>query len=193
MSGHQNKTCALFFYNIQWDDREQGRWIEPFVGSGVVAFNLAPERALLADTNKHIIALYQAIQRGEMSTQRVRAFLENAGKQLEKHGAPFYYDVRERFNVQGDPFDFLFFIVPVSADVATHLECGFALSMWQENRYRTNDHLETCWNALEKRTYSHFYHVGSQEGYRNAIQEALVIKPGFSVLTQNIADINNCE
>lgn len=30
-------------------DDFDGRWIEPFMGSGVVAFNLRPKRALLAD------------------------------------------------------------------------------------------------------------------------------------------------
>ena len=38
-----------------------GVWIEPFLGTGVVAFNIAPERALLCDTNPHLINFYQPI------------------------------------------------------------------------------------------------------------------------------------
>ncbi|MGI8935615.1 MAG: DNA adenine methylase, partial [Phormidesmis sp.] len=49
-----------------WPPNADGRWIEPFVGSGVVALNLSAERAILADTNKHIIKLYQDIQKGEL-------------------------------------------------------------------------------------------------------------------------------
>ena len=30
-------------------------WIEPFMGSGAVGFNVRPERALFADINPHII------------------------------------------------------------------------------------------------------------------------------------------
>ena len=31
-----------------------GTWIEPFMGTGVVAFNLAPHKALVCDTNPHL-------------------------------------------------------------------------------------------------------------------------------------------
>ena len=38
-----------------------GRWIEPFMGSGVVAFNIRPSRAVLADSNPHLVNFYAAI------------------------------------------------------------------------------------------------------------------------------------
>ena len=41
------------------------RWIEPFCGSCVVPCNVQPEKALLCDTNIHIIRLYQDIQQGK--------------------------------------------------------------------------------------------------------------------------------
>jgi DNA adenine methylase len=31
-----------------------GRWIEPFMGSGVVGFNVMPQNAIFADTNPHL-------------------------------------------------------------------------------------------------------------------------------------------
>lgn len=66
------------------------------------------------------------------------------------------------------------------AKVTRALPCGFALSMWKENKYRTNDHLEKCWSGLEERNYSHFYHIGSRESLRNKMQEALIIQNGFA-------------
>jgi hypothetical protein len=62
--GIKTKLVPFIFRNICWDESKGGRWIEPFLGSGVVVLNLAPERALLTDTNQHIIHFYQAIQCG---------------------------------------------------------------------------------------------------------------------------------
>ena len=42
----------------------RGRWIEPFCGSCVVPFNVRPERALLCDSNEHIIQFYTDVQSG---------------------------------------------------------------------------------------------------------------------------------
>ena len=85
-----------------------GRWIEPFCGSCVVAFNLRPERALLTDTNQHIIAFYQAIQSGQITPGSVTRYLEDEGAKLREQGESHYYAVRERFNAAHDPLDFLF-------------------------------------------------------------------------------------
>ncbi|HEY9655618.1 MAG TPA: hypothetical protein V6C50_09010, partial [Crinalium sp.] len=54
------------------------------------------------------------------------------------------------------------------------------VSMWLENQYRQNNHIQECWSGLERRICQHFYHVGSKENLRGAIAEALLIKPGFS-------------
>jgi DNA adenine methylase len=43
------------------------RWVEPFCGSCVIALNVQPKRALLSDTNIHIIHLYQEIQKGTLT------------------------------------------------------------------------------------------------------------------------------
>ena len=85
-----------------------GRWIEPFVGTGVVAFNMAPNRALLIDKNQYIIRLYKAIQNCEITSKDVRDFLEYHGSILEKKGKEYYLDMREKFNNNGDPMYFLF-------------------------------------------------------------------------------------
>ena len=44
----------------------KGKWIGPFLGSGAVLLNLSPQRALVGDTNEHIIRFYLDIQRGQL-------------------------------------------------------------------------------------------------------------------------------
>lgn len=105
----QGIKTKLVPYIIQTINRdEDGLWIEPFVGSGVVAFNLAPKRALLNDKNQYIIALYQSIQNGTINSKDVRDFLEYHGAQLQKRGGAYYIEMRNTFNQNGDPLYFLF-------------------------------------------------------------------------------------
>lgn len=271
--GIKTKLVPFIFSSIVWEAADGARWIEPFLGSGVVALNLLPERALLADTNQHIINLYKAIQCGELDGRKVREFLTREGARLARGGVDYYYEVRERFNAKGSLLDFLFlnrscfngvmrfnrhgqFNVPFGhkpqrfapayitkivnqvvwaakkmqnkdwrfevaawddvlasarpndfvyldppyigrhtdyfntwnekeairlAKSAQTLPCGFALSMWLENRHRKNLHIEEHWSGLELRVCSHFYHVGSNEDLRNEMDEALIIKPGFAM------------
>jgi DNA adenine methylase len=271
--GIKTKLVPFILSQIYWVGKSQAKWIEPFLGSGVVAFNLAPRRALLADTNQYVIRLYQAIQQQAINREVVREFLTVEGERLKQDGADYYYQVRDRFNQSGSPLDFLFlnrscfnglirfnrhgqFNVPFCrkpqrfsqayitkianqvnwiatqmadkdwefrvatwdavlqeanpddfvyldppyigrhtdyynnwqpsdaeklATVSQALPCGFALSMWLENRYRQNLHIQTYWAEMETRSYEHFYHVGSKETWRGSVSEGLLIKPGFAV------------
>jgi DNA adenine methylase len=268
--------------NIAWEG--QGKWVEPFLGSGVVLFNVAPHRALVSDTNPHVIAFYKAMYDGVVTPGLVRRHLEEEGPRLlegNRRGKDsYYYTVRERFNKSGNPLDFLFlsracfngmirfnakghFNVPFcrkpdrfrpayitkivnqvsqikdimrgkewefrcsdwravlqnldredfvyldppyigrhtdyysqwdsrnAEDLATTawaLPCGFAVSMWQENRYRSNNHVLKCWNEAAIRTTSHFYYVGPTEDLRNPVVEALLIKPGYAALGAEAQD-----
>lgn len=88
--------------------RFDGLWVEPFMGTGVVAFNLAPGRALLCDTNPHIINFYQSVAGGDVTPELVREFLHREGEQLSSKGESHYYEIRERFNSRHCPLDFLF-------------------------------------------------------------------------------------
>lgn len=263
--GIKTKLVPFIASSIRWNGR--GRWIEPFLGSGVVALNIEAKRALLADSNIHIIRFYQGIQQGTVTPESVRTHLEHEGANLLKRGEDHYYAVRERFNSEGDPHDFLFlnracfngvirfnrkgeFNVPFCrkpdrfrpayvtkivnqvdwvarklrgkdwifvaqdwretlaqvnasdfvyldppyvgrhadyynqwtdrdaialAKAAKQLPCGFAYSMWAENRYRENIHLKTHFHGFSIRLFSHYYHVGSRESFRNEMLEGLVI------------------
>lgn len=89
----------------------KGKWIEPFLGTGVVAFNSGHTEAILNDTNPHIINFYTSIQKGEITPAIVRKYLEEEGEKLrnaEEDGYAYYRYIRNRFNKDYDPLDFLF-------------------------------------------------------------------------------------
>jgi len=106
IQGIKTKAVPLIRNSVGWGG--SGRWIEPFVGSAVVALNIKPERALLVDANPHLVHFYSGIQRGTVTVATVRAFLEREGEHLRRDGHEHYYRIRERFNEEGDPHDFLF-------------------------------------------------------------------------------------
>ncbi len=85
-----------------------GAWIEPFMGTGVVAFNVAPRRAILCDTNPHLVNFYSSIASGEITPEVVREYLTREGETLLSKGEEHYYFVRDRFNSEHSPLDFLF-------------------------------------------------------------------------------------
>lgn len=85
-----------------------GRWIEPFCGSAVVALNLQPKKALLCDSNIHIIQFYKDIQSGCLTSLGAREFLSEQGAKLLSTGEDYFYEVRERFNNAPNSLDFLF-------------------------------------------------------------------------------------
>jgi DNA adenine methylase len=244
------------------------RWVEPFCGSCVVALNLRPKKALLTDSNVHIIHLYREIQRGIITPAIAKAFLSDEGEKLRTGGEDCYYAVRDRFNAVPNSLDFLFlnrscfngvmrfnrhgkFNVPFGhkperfaqayvtkitnqirrisevisacdwtfatadfrqtlaaaksgdlvyadppyagrhvdyfnswsetdecalAESLKLLPCGFILSTWHSNEFRTNTLIARNWN--EPRFHfllrEHFYHVGSTEDLRHPMIEALI-------------------
>lgn len=263
--GIKTKLVPFIIDNLNWG--MNGTWYEPFLGSGVVLFNVLPDRAVVNDRNEHIINLYRGIQSGEITGQSVRRFLEDESPKLSEGGVEYYYEVRKRFNESHSPYDLIFlnrscfngimrfnkkggFNVPfcqkpdrfakayitkicnqvdyvasamegrdwkfVSGDwhdimalpkkgdcvyldppyigrdtnyvgewpeaeaealaAAAHdLESRVLLSMWKENKYRRNEHIDKCWADFEVHEFSHYYHIGSKESLRNAMTEALLI------------------
>jgi DNA adenine methylase len=268
--GIKTKLIKFISQSISWNGK--GKWVEPFLGSGVVLFNICPDRALVSDTNKHIIQIYQDIQSNKITPSIVRDFLEDNSNKLLKDGQEYYNFIRSRFNETGSALDLIFlnrscfngimrfnskgkYNVPFGhkperfrkayitkivnqvkwvsdiirsrdwqfkavdwretlslaekndfvyldppyigrhtdyfnnwtekdaielSEYSRKLNCGYALSMWLENKYRKNDHIENHWNNLEIKSFAHFYHVGSKESLRNEMQEALAIKPSFT-------------
>ena len=88
------------------------RWIEPFFGTGVVGFNSPTEGLhIVGDTNPHIINFYKGIQKGEITQYTMRAYLEKESKLLasaDEEGYTHFREVRDRFNSEHSPYDFIF-------------------------------------------------------------------------------------
>lgn len=264
--GIKTKLVPFILSNILWNGK--GRWIEPFLGSGVVLFNARPDRAIALDKNPHIIKFYKDIQEGKITGEAVKASLFEHGQKLSKEGDAYYYYIRDRFNSSSDSLDFLFlsrscfngvmrfnskgkFNVPFghkldrfrkgyvtkivnqveavkdiirsrdwvfksgnwedafseaterdfiymdppyigrhtdfydrwSEEDATKLAqwakatpAKFALSMWDKNEFRENEHISKYWQGTIVKRFTHFYHVGSKESLRHEMTEALVLK-----------------
>jgi DNA adenine methylase len=89
-----------------------GKWIEPFLGTGVVAINSRYKNAILNDTNPHIIKFYKGIQQKAITASLMRQYLEHEGELLSKannNGYEHYLKVRTRFNSgEFSPYDFIF-------------------------------------------------------------------------------------
>ncbi len=106
IQGIKTKLVPLIKENVSLS--KDTMWIEPFMGSGVVGFNIAPARAVFADINPYIIEFYNQIKAKKITSYTVRNFLEEEGKKLSEKDDTYYYEVRERFNQKHDSLDFLF-------------------------------------------------------------------------------------
>jgi DNA adenine methylase len=79
---------------VSWMPERIGTYVEPFCGGGAVFFRLAAasprrfDRAVLADKNEHLIALYRAVQ------SQVEALVE-ATRKLERHHLALEPEARE--------------------------------------------------------------------------------------------------
>ena len=104
--GIKSKLAAWILQFVNLKNGE--RWVEPFMGSGVVGFSLQPESALFCDINPHLINFYNSIKSGEITSLTARDFLEMEGAKLKENGQNHFYAVRERFNETKNSLDFLF-------------------------------------------------------------------------------------
>lgn len=107
----QGIKTKLVPWIMQLAPKRKGKWIEPFLGTGVVAFNSGFEKAILNDANPHIIGFYQGIQQKTITAPLIRQYLEKEGELLRKAGNNGYDHfrlVRDRFNKEFSPYDFVF-------------------------------------------------------------------------------------
>lgn len=72
-----------------------GRYFEPFAGGAALFFHLAPARAVLADRNADLVAMYRAVAADHDGVARRLALHKDA------HGREHYYQLRERWNDRG--------------------------------------------------------------------------------------------
>ncbi|HEY6037447.1 MAG TPA: DNA adenine methylase [Kofleriaceae bacterium] len=69
-----------------------GRYYEPFIGGAAMFFKLSPQRAVIADVNPDLIALYNAIARDP------NAVIKKLAHHREAHCEAHYYATREKWN-----------------------------------------------------------------------------------------------
>lgn len=85
----------------------ESTWVEPFFGTGVVGFNLAPENAFFYDINPNIINLYSGIKQRKITLRSFTKLLNEHKKLFENEGSAHYYRLRDSFNASPDPLTFL--------------------------------------------------------------------------------------
>lgn len=69
-----------------------GRYYEPFAGGAALFFRIAPERAVLADSNPDLIGLYSTL------ASDVGAVIRRLEHHRDEHSERHYYDTRTRWN-----------------------------------------------------------------------------------------------
>ncbi len=106
IQGIKTKLVPIIKENVVLDS--DTIWVEPFMGSGVVGFNVAPSKAIFSDSNPYIIEFYNQIKEGQINSYKVKKFLESEGKKLAEKDDEYYYEVRKRFNREHKVLDFLF-------------------------------------------------------------------------------------
>lgn len=92
------------------EHKETDTWVEPFLGSGVVAFN-CPRRiqtVIVNDINPHIIKFYKSIADGSLTSEMVRQDFSVHSQNLLKDGVDYYNEIKDRFNTSFGTMDFLF-------------------------------------------------------------------------------------
>ena len=85
-------------------------WVEPFLGSGVVAFNCPGriKKVIVNDINPHIIKFYKSVSDGTITPDRIREVFDIHNQNLLKDGYDYYNRIKDRFNQSFDTMDFLF-------------------------------------------------------------------------------------
>lgn len=106
IQGIKTKLVPLIKQNVIMG--QDTLWVEPFMGSGVVGFNMKPNRAIFADINPFIVDFYNQIKNRTITSGIVQDFLQEEGEILAKQDDKHYYFVRDRFNKAHNPLDFLF-------------------------------------------------------------------------------------
>ena len=92
------------------DHPEIDTWVEPFLGSGVVAFNCPGriKKVIVNDINPHIIKFYKGIADGTITPDRIKEVFDIHSQNLLKDGYDYYNQIKDRFNQSFDTMDFLF-------------------------------------------------------------------------------------
>ena len=88
-AGGKSQSVSIIKENI---GEVKGRFIEPFVGSGVVFINIDSNRFIINDSNVDLINVFKAIKNDSFLDELRFYFTEDVNNDV------FYYQAREEFN-----------------------------------------------------------------------------------------------
>lgn len=80
-------------------------YYEPFLGSGAILGHLRPQKAVAGDINKPLIELWKMLKE---DPELIANDYRKKWKSLQDEGHLFFYKIRDRFNKEQSPLDFLF-------------------------------------------------------------------------------------
>lgn len=157
-------------------------WVEPFLGSGVVAFN-CPNRiknVIVNDINPHIINLYKQIKYGIITPNTVKTVFEQHNNELLKGGYDYYNKIKDRFNTYFDPMDFLFLTRTGFNGVMRFNGSGkWNVPFCKLNDRLSNKVIEDLSGSVEE--LSHLFNTKSFTFYNTSFEKVLEASPTNSI------------
>lgn len=102
IQGCKTRLIDFIFRNINWSPKKNGRWVEPFLGSGIVLLNAIKygqvRRALVSDINPYIVKIYESLYEREINFKELRDYFFLQTRLLKEKGESYYYELRNEFN-----------------------------------------------------------------------------------------------
>ena len=85
-------------------------WVEPFMGSGVVAFNCPYKikKVIVNDINPHNINFFKSIYDGTITEELIIEKFTEYSKNLSESGVEYYNKIKDEFNQDHDTMKYLF-------------------------------------------------------------------------------------
>lgn len=120
VQGSKAKLIPFLLRNIHWNF-DSCTYYECFLGSGIVALNIQPKKAVLSDVNPHLIRFFKDLQDQTYSLTEIAQFLTDMKPKLTDlhmtdtkirnrnlmEGECFYYTLRKEFNQNPNSLLFL--------------------------------------------------------------------------------------
>lgn len=145
------------------------------MGTGVVGFNLAKGTALMCDANPHLIEFYSIINSNNFNPESVKSYLTHEGAKLHDTGPEHYYHIRERFNIQKHPLDFLFINrACFNGMIRFNKKGGINIPFCHKNNRFSKTYITKICNQIDKVKYKFSQHdfIFKFQDFKNTIASA---------------------
>lgn len=157
-------------------------WVEPFLGSGVVAFNCPNKikKVIVNDINPHIIKFYKGIADGVITPEKIREVFTEHSKKLLTGGNDYYNEVKNRFNQTFETMDFLFLTRTGFNGVMRFNGSGkWNVPFCKLNDRLSNKVIEELSRSVEE--LSHLFGTKTFTFYNTSFEEVLEVSPTNSI------------